>query len=61
MNFKHNAFLYDLTHFYRDVARPSVPGVVDGDTGCGRPTSFSVACAMRAVPWSPDVAYSVHQ
>jgi len=44
-------FLYDMTHL---MGRPSVPGgTVGGDTGCGRPTSFSVTCALRAVPWSP--------
>jgi len=33
--------------------RPSVLGAMGGDTGCGRPTSFSVACTMHAVQWSP--------
>jgi len=31
-------------------ARPSVPVVVGGNTGC---TAISVACTMSAIPWSP--------
>jgi len=50
MSFKHNAILWYTTHL-------NGPFVCAGSRGWGHrvrwPTSFSLACVMRAVHWSP--------